>query len=129
MELFSSCAVWVGKPWRVVKPGVRHAGVIHAAFYEGKTQRNRLLMARSWQPRLFCQSLVIYLPSLHGQRALAILPGCCCETQLFTVRNRGGDACTGAESGWIKHMGSVFATVGAKDIFPPEVLTPTKEQK
>lgn len=58
MRLFSSCTVWVGKPWRMVKPGVRHAGVIHAAFYEGKTQRNRLLMAWSWQPRLFCcQSL------------------------------------------------------------------------
>lgn len=28
---------------------------------------------------------VIYLPSLHGQRALAIQPSCSCETQLFTV--------------------------------------------
>lgn len=40
----------------------------------------------------------------------------------------GGDAYIGAESGWIKHKGFVFATVGAKDIFSPEVLTPTKEQ-
>lgn len=28
---------------------------------------------------------VIYLPSLHGQRALAIQPSCSCETQLFMV--------------------------------------------
>lgn len=28
---------------------------------------------------------VIYLPSLHGQGALAIQSSCSCETQLFTV--------------------------------------------
>lgn len=28
---------------------------------------------------------VIYLPSLHGQGALAIQPSCGCETQLFMV--------------------------------------------
>lgn len=42
--------------------------------------------------------------------------------------NRGGDGCISAESGWIKHKGFVFATVGTKDIFPPEVMTVTKEQ-